>query len=300
MLRGIPGGHGVGVERYTAPLSMDEAVALLAAQPGARPFAGATDLLVQMRAELRAPRALVDLKRIPGLLGVTLDAHGARIGAATPCAVLSRHAQLRSTWPGLVEAAALIGSKQVQGRASLGGNLCNASPAADSVPALVVNDAQAVVAGPDGTRTVPVAGLPRGPGRTALADDEFLVAIDLPRPAPRSADAYLRFIPRTEMDIAVAGAAVALTLDDTGRCLRARVALGAVGPTVLEVPEAAGALVGTRLDEAALAACAAAASAAARPIDDKRGSAEFRRVVIGVLVRRAALAAAARAHGQEG
>ena len=283
------------VDRYCTPESVAEAVSLLDPETGAAAFAGGTDLLVQMRAMVRSPATLVDLKRIPGLVGVEFAPDAVRIGAATRCCELTANDELRALWPGLLEAAGLIGSTQVQGRASLGGNLCNASPAADSVPALVANRARALVAGPGGQRSVAVEDFVLAPGRTVLASGEFVHAIELPRPAPRTADAYLRFTPRTEMDIAVAGAGVSVTLDTDGVCTGARIALGAVAPTVLLVPEAAAALIGSRCDDAALDACAAAARAAARPITDRRGTAEFRRQVIGVLVRRAVRVAVQRA-----
>ncbi|MDX1423514.1 MAG: FAD binding domain-containing protein, partial [Kiloniellales bacterium] len=193
------------------------------------------------------------------------------------------------------EAAELIGSTQIQGRASLGGNLCNASPAADSVPAMIAAAATVAVAGPSGRREVPVEEIVTAPGKTALARDEIVVAIKLPARPPRSGDAYLRFIPRTEMDIAVVGAGVSLTLDDAGLCRDARVALGAVAATPLLVPEAAAALIGTTLDDDALTRLAAAASAACRPIDDKRGTKAYRTKVAGVIARRAAEIALERA-----
>ena len=286
------------VERYCAPESVAEAVALLDPATGAAAFAGGTDLLVQMRAAARSPATLVDLKRIPGLAGVEFAPEAVRIGAATRCCELTANAALRALWPGLLEAAGLIGSTQVQGRASLGGNLCNASPAADSVPALVVNRARVLIEGPAGPRSVAVEAFPVAPGRTVLEAGEFVRAIELPRPAPRTADAYLRFIPRTEMDIAVAGAGVSLTLDQGGVCRDARIALGAVAPTVLVVQESAAALIGTSCDAAALQACADAARAAVRPITDRRGTADFRRQVIGVLVRRAVLVALERARAK--
>lgn len=283
------------VQRYCAPESVAEAVALLDPQAGAAAFAGGTDLLVQMRAAARSPATLVDLKRIPGMECVEFAPQAVLIGAATRCCELTASEELRTLWPGLLEAAGLIGSTQVQGRASLGGNLCNASPAADSVPALVANRARVLIAGPGGERSVAVEVFPVGPGRTVLEAGEFVRAIELPRPAPRTADAYLRFIPRTEMDIAVAGAGVSLTLDEHGVCTDARIALGAVAPTVLLASEAAAALIGSRCDDAALDACADAARAVARPITDRRGTAGFRRQVIGVLVRRAVLVALQRA-----
>lgn len=285
---------------FRAPASVDEAVALLGAEPRAFTLGGGTDLLVQMRSGLRHPQTVVDIKRIPALSGIHIGEHAASIGAATPCALIARHAGLRSLWPGVVEAAGLIGSKQVQGRASLGGNLCNASPAADSVPALVASRARVRIAGPDGERWLAVEEVASGPGRTVLGRGEFVVAFELPMPAPREADAYLRFIPRTEMDIAVVGAGASVRLDANGRCLEARVALGAVAPTVIRVPEAEAALIGSGLDETALAACVAAVRAACSPISDKRGTAEFRRHVAGVLAKRAVLEAASRASARGG
>lgn len=283
---------------YRSPGSLQEAVDLLAAADGgAHVLAGGSDLLVKLRAGTISPRLVVDVKHIPRLSGVERVAGGFRIGAATSCAELGEHAELRADWPGVVEALRLIGSTQIQGRATLGGNLCNASPAADSVPALIAAGAVCEIAGPGGEREAPVHGIVAGPGKTTLARGEFVVAFRLPQRPARSGDAYLRFIPRTEMDIAVVGAAVALALDDRGVCTRARVALGAVAPTPLLVEAAAAALVGTRVDAAALEALAAAASAACRPIDDKRGTAAYRIKVAGVLAKRAAAIALSRAGG---
>jgi carbon-monoxide dehydrogenase medium subunit len=212
-----------------------------------------------------------------------------------PSAALAESRQLKQAWPGVVEAASLIGSRQIQGRCTIVGNLCNASPAADSVPALVAARANALVVGTDGRRTMAVEDVPTGPGRTSLRKGEIVAAILLPLPAPRSADAYLRFIPRTEMDIAVVSAGVNLTLDADGRISAARVALGAVAPTVLLVRDAAEANVGSKLEDHALKALAAACSAACRPIADKRGTIEFRKKVAGVLAQRAARIAYERA-----
>lgn len=283
--------------RYDAPLSLTEAIRLIHADPGASVMAGGTDLLVQVRAGLKHPTAFIDLKRIPELVGVTIDAQGLRLGAATCAAELGENEECRRLWPGLAEAAALIGSMQIQGRGSVGGNLCNASPAADTPCALIVNRALCVVAGPEGERLIPVEDFVIGPGRTVLARGELLVAIRLPRPTGRTSDAYLRLTPRSEMDIAVVGAAVSLTLDRSGMCTAARVAIAAVAPTPLLVPEAAAALVGSVVDKTALARAAAAASAAARPIDDKRGTIAYRHQVAGVLTGRAAVAACRRAKG---
>jgi carbon-monoxide dehydrogenase medium subunit len=285
---------------YEAPRSVDEAVASLAKHgAAARVLAGGTDLLVQMRSGAKKPAVLVDLKRIPELTAISLDANGATIGAAVCGDELAKRKDLIALWPGLLEAAALIGSKQVQGRASIGGNLCNSSPAADTTPALIATEARCIVASPRGRREVAAAEFNTGPGKNVLAADELLVALFVPRPAARTSDAYLRLIPRTEMDIAVVGAGVKLTLDASGVCTAARVALGAVGPTAFLVPEAGAALVGKRLDDASLAAAAAAASAAAKPIDDKRGTVAYRKHVAGVLTKRAAQIAAGRAAARQ-
>jgi len=281
---------------YRSPASVKEAVDLLATHNGAAyVLAGGTDLLVKLRAGFVAPKVVVDLKAIPQLRRIESDAGGFRIGAATSCAEAGEHAALAAAWPGVVEALHLIGSTQIQGRATPGGNLCNASPAADSVPAMIAAGAVCEVAGPDGEREVPVEKIVTSPGRTSLAPGEFVVAFRLPKPRGHSADAYLRLIPRTEMDIAVVGVGVALTLDDKGICTHARVGLGAVAPTPLLVADGAKALIGTRVDGKALDALAAAASAACKPIDDKRGTVAYRIKVAGVLARRAARIALERA-----
>ncbi len=279
---------------YLAPDTAEAASAALTAG-GARALAGGTDLLVQLRAGRLAPGPIVDLKKVPGAIGIREEAGSFVIGAATSGATIGEHAGLVKAWPGVVEAANLIGSTQVQGRASIAGNLCNASPAADSVPALVAARAVCVIVGPDGRREAPVEAIPTAPGRTSLKPGEFVLEIRLPPRPARSADAYLRLIPRTEMDIAVVGVGVNLTLDADGVCTSAHVALGAVAPTVMLVAEAGAALVGTKLDEAALAALDAAARAACNPISDKRGTADYRIKIAGVLARRAALAAYQRA-----
>jgi carbon-monoxide dehydrogenase medium subunit len=280
---------------YEAPRSIAQAVELLSSDPGAKIFAGGTDLLVQFRAGLRKPTAFVDVKRIPELTSIAIDRDGLRLGAAAPAAEICEHAELKRLWPGLVDAVNLIGSTQIQGRASVGGNLCNASPAADTTCALIVNRAVCVIAGPAGERNVAVEDFCTAPGKTVLERGELLVAIRVPRPAARTSDAYLRLIPRTEMDIAVAGAGVSMTLDASGVCTAARVAIGAVAPTALLVPDAAAALIGTRLDAGALAKAADASTAASRPISDKRGTTAYRRSMAGVLTRRAAAIAADRA-----
>jgi carbon-monoxide dehydrogenase medium subunit len=242
------------------------------------------------------PELLVDIKRIPAMGSITHSAKGSRIGAAVPGAALAEHKTLVKAWPGLVEAANLIGSDQIQSRCTLAGNLCNASPAADSVPAMIAAGARAVVVSRTGRRTVPVEKIVTGPGQTSLARGEIIEAILLPARTARSGDAYLRFIPRTEMDIAVVSAGVNLTLE-RGRVKTARVALGAVAPTAVLVPAAAKAIVGSKLDHEALEKLAAACSAACNPINDKRGTIEYRTKVAGVLAKRAARIAFQRAGG---
>lgn len=282
--------------RYVAPETLDAALDLLAGAGGtARVLAGGTDLLVHMRAGRVAPTLLVDIKRIPELRSLEPCDGGWRIGAAVTGMELIEHGTFAAAWPGIIDGVRMIGSIQVKGRATLGGNLCNASPAADSVPALIAAGAVVTLAGPAGRRDVPVEEIATGPGRTCLAPGEVLVSFLLPPRPPGAGDAYLRFTPRTEMDIAVVGAGVNLTVDDGGVCRQARVSLGAVAERALLLPEAAAALVGTRVDDAALQRLAEAASAACRPIDDKRGTREFRIRVAGVLARRAAQRALERA-----
>lgn len=287
--------------RYEAPETLDRAAQLLAETPGtARILAGGTDLLVQMKSDVIEPDLLIDIKRIAETRTITMTDGAFRIGAAVTGAELKEHAALRSAWPGLVEGANLIGSTQVQGRATMGGNLCNGSPAADSVPGLIAAGAIATIIGPKGRRDVPVEDVMIGVRKLSLAKGEFIVSFTLPARAPGSADAYLRFIPRTEMDIAVVGCAVNLTRDASGAITAARVALGAVAERPLLVPDAGKALIGSKLEPAALEKLAAAASAACRPIDDKRGTRDFRIKVAGVLARRAAEIAYARAAGHKG
>src|SRR5438309_11007813 len=282
--------------RYLSPSTLDEAVsAFAAAGSAARILAGGTDLLVQMRAGAVRPGLIVDIKKIAEMTAIEETADGGfRVGAAVPGAALAEHARFGKVWPGVLEAINLIGSTQVQGRASAGGNLCNGSPAGDSVPALVAAGAVVTLQGPDGRREMPVEQVPAGPGRTNLKPGEILVSFTLPPRPPGSSDAYLRMIPRTEMDIAVVGVGVSLTIKD-GTVTAARVGLGAVAPTVLLVEDAAKALIGSKLDNAALANAAAACSAACRPIDDKRGTIAYRTRVAGVLLKRTAAIAAKRA-----
>jgi carbon-monoxide dehydrogenase medium subunit len=283
--------------RYESPITTKAAATLLAGEKGsACVLAGGTDLMVRMNTGMLEPDLVVDIKRIPTMLTIKSDPSGFRIGAAVSCAIVGEHAALRKAWPGVVEAANLIGSDQIQGRCTMVGNLCNASPAADSVPAMIAAKARVVVVSQSKRRTVPMEKIVTGPGTTSLARGEIIETIILPKPHPRSGDAYLRFTPRTEMDIAVAGAAVSLTLEQ-GKVKSARVVLGAVAPTAIIVPAAARAIIGTSLDDKSLEKLAAACSAACNPIDDKRGTIEYRTKVAGVLARRAAVIAFKRAGG---
>ncbi len=282
--------------KYSAPTTLDEAVAAMAAAKGAgRVLAGGTDLLVQMRAGFVKPgSSIIDVKKIKEIMSIEENAGGFRIGAAVSGMRLHDHPTFKKAWPGVLEAINLIGSKQIQGRASAGGNLCNASPAADSVPALVAAGATVTVQGPKGRREVAVEKFNTGPGRTILEPGEIVVSLTLPARPAGSSDAYLRLIPRTEMDIAVVGLGVSLTMKD-GTCTAARVGLGAVAPTVLLVEAAAKALIGSKLDDTALEAAAAACRAACKPIDDKRGTIVYRTKIAGVLLKRVTAIAAARA-----
>ena len=285
--------------RYEAPTTAKEAISLLAKEKGvAFVLGGGTDLLVKMKAGMIEPDLIVDIKLIKGLKDIKKTASGFTIGAAVPCSALSENSALVKAWPGIIEGASLIGSKQVQGRCTMAGNLCNASPAADSVPSLVAANAKVVITGPKGTRKIAVEDVPAGVGRTNLKKAEFITAIELPKKAAKSGDAYQRFIPRSEMDIAVVSVAVNLTIDGKGVITKARVVLGAVATTVLLVKDAAKAIIGTKLDAGALAKLASAASAACKPIDDKRGTIAFRTEVAGVLARRVAETAYVRAGGK--
>ena len=285
--------------RFESPTTTKAAATLLASESGvAHVLAGGTDLLVRMKMGSIEPDLVVDIKRIESLRTLKVAAAGVQIGAAVPAVRLGESDKLRSLWPGVVEAANLIGSDQIQGRCTVVGNLCNASPAADSVPALIAAGAKALVVGPKGKRRVAVEKVVLGPGRTSLARDEFIEAVVLPARTGKSADAYLRFTPRTEMDIAVVSAAINLTLS-RGIVQSAKVVLGAVAPTAVIVPAAAKALIGTKLDDAALDKMVAACRAACNPIDDKRGTIEYRTKVAGVMARRAALIAYERAGGSK-
>jgi xanthine dehydrogenase FAD-binding subunit len=284
--------------RYHTPATFEEASAIAAGATGVTRFlAGGTDVLVQMRADIVTPDDLIDIKHIPGVKDIVQEDDKCwSIGAAVAGAELTAHAGLCADWPGVIEGMGLVGSTQVQGRATLIGNLCNGSPAADSVPGLAAAGAEVSVVGPNGSRQVKVEDIPAGPGRTTLTKGEVISGIYLPPRGKGGGDAYLRFIPRTEMDIAVVGCAVNLRVEGD-KVTEARVVLGAVAPTIVVVEDAAKALIGSTLDDAALEALAAAASAACKPINDKRGTIAFRTDVAGVLARRAAKIAYDRARG---
>ena len=285
--------------RYESPKTTKEAVTLLSKEKGkAFVLAGGTDLLVRLRMDMIDPDLMIDIKRIPAMNEIKKTATGFKIGGAVSGRQLGASKALVKAWPGVVEAANLIGSDQIQGRCTMVGNLCNASPAADSVPAMIAAGAKAVVVGNAKRRTVAVENIVTGPGQTSLAEGEIVEAITLPKRPAKSGDAYLRFIPRTEMDIAVVGVAVSLTCK-RGVIDSARVSLGAVAPTPLLVKEAAAAIIGTKLDKEALENLAAACSAACNPIEDKRGTVEYRVRVAGVLAKRAANIAFERAGGKK-
>jgi carbon-monoxide dehydrogenase medium subunit len=281
---------------YESPSTLADALKIMKAHgEKARPLCGGTDLLIQMRAGVRQPDFLVDIKQIKELRELKLTARGGlKLGAAVSCIDIAENEEMRRVYPGLTEAAHLIGSLQIQNRASVGGNLCNGSPAADTTPALIALKAVAKIAGPKGEREVPVEEFVVSPGRTVLNPGELLVQLLVPTPAAHSSDAYLRFIPRNEMDIAVVGVGASITLDGN-KVKAARIGLGAVAATPLFAVKVGESLIGKPLDESALATAAALATEAASPIDDMRGTAEYRRHITGVLTRRALVIAAERA-----
>jgi xanthine dehydrogenase FAD-binding subunit len=287
--------------RYRDPATVEEAIGFLQeGGQGARPLAGGTDLLVQLRHGTRQADLLVDVKRIPELSIVRFHPHeGLTLGAAVPCADVADHPDIRSHYPTLVDGAGIIGGSAIRQRATVGGNLCNASPSADAIPALIVLDAVAEIAGPTGRRHVPVASFCVAPGRHVLAQGELLVALHIPPPAPRSGARYLRFTPRGEMDIAVVGAAAWLQLDENSACIQdARIVLSAVAPVPLVATEAAAWLVGQTAGDESFAEAARLAQQAAHPIDDVRGTLLQRVHLVGVMTRRALKGALQRARGE--
>ncbi|MDG0991924.1 MAG: xanthine dehydrogenase family protein subunit M [Luminiphilus sp.] len=284
----------MAVQEFVAPKSLPEAQGIFANDSSASWLAGGTDLLVGIRLGMRDPSRIIDLKQIPELMALDVSGDSILIGAAASAYDILHNSEIGSLCPGLADALDLIGSTQIQGRCSAGGNLCNASPAADSIPALIANGAVCRILGSSGERLLPVEDFIVGPGKNALKSDELLVQLVLPKPMPATSDAYLRLTPRTEMDIAVAGTGVSITLDTAGICTAARVAIGAVAPTALLVEAAGQTLVGSKLEDDAIDSAVTAVRAAASPISDKRGSAQYRTHVVGVLVKRAIQRAQAR------
>ena len=285
---------------YILPQSVDEALSILNSKPDSAVFAGATDLIPQIRGGRPEPGLLVDLKNIPSLVDIGFSNKTWKIGAATPVARIKNNSKLTKDFPGLSEASGLIGSDQIQNRASLGGNLCTASPGADTVPSLMVNEALVLIASKTGSGTIPVAEVIKGPGKISLSSGEFLIEFLLEQPPSRTSDAYERFIPRTEMDIAVVDAAARISLDEKGHCKEAKIAIGAAAPTVIRVPEAEIILHGKKINDQLLAEVMEAASTACNPINDKRGTVEYRRQVAGVLAKRVILLAEKRALDKKG
>ena len=284
---------------YHTPSNFLDASEIAANSAGQIRFlAGGTDVLVQMRSDILTPDDLIDIKHIQGVKDITQNNDGSwTLGIGVSGAEMSEHAEFKKAWPGLVEATDLIGSTQIQGRATIVGNLCNGSPAADSVPAQIAAGATVSVVGPSGGRIEKVENIPTGPSKTSLKKGELISAVHIPARGKNAGDAYLRFIPRTEMDIAVVGCAVSLR-SDNGVITEARVALVAVAPTVLLVDQCAQAIIGTKLDKAALKKLTQAAEKACNPIDDKRGTIEFRTDIAGVLAVRTAKKAYDRAQGK--
>ena len=295
-------GKLMGAYAYEAPSKLSDVIGLLEghAKDGRRAqlLAGGTDLLVQMRGADNTPRTIIDIKKLDETNRLDIGDGEIFIGAAIPSAVLYENQKLKGLLPGLIEASDLIGSTQIQGRATMGGNLCNSSPAGDSIPAMIAVNAVCEIAGPKGSRELAVEEFVTGVGKNALAESEILLGLKVPTPASNSRDAYLRFIPRTEMDIAVAGVGVSVTMEGD-QCVAARVSIGAVAPTALLVQEAAQALIGTNLDDGALLAAGEACTRASSPISDKRGTADYRKKVVAVLCRRAVVIAAERVKAGE-
>lgn len=285
---------------YVEPKTVKEAVAALSKYGDkARPLAGGTDLLVQTRAGRFNLDAVVNLKKIPELMSVKLDANGLEVGAAVPCYRVYEDPKVSAVFPGLIDAASLIGGIQIQSRASMGGNLCNSSPSADATCPMIVHNGVAVIAGPKGTRKVAIEEFCTGPGKNALAAGEFVVTLQFPKPSPTFGAAYERFIPRNEMDIAVVGVASSVTLDAAGKTIKnARIALAAVGPIPIYAVAASEWLKGKPANEASIAQAAAMAKAAARPITDMRGTIEQRKHLVEVLARRTLTKAIERARGK--
>ncbi len=285
--------------KYAVPTSIEDAVAILDEHgENARMLAGGTDLIVQVRENQRDTEVFVDAKHIPELMELGSNGSGMTLGAAVPCYEIYNHADFVALYPGIADATRIIGSTGIQGRASVGGNLCNSGPAADTIPTLIIYGASCNIAGPGGRRSVPAEEFCTGPGTNVLEPNELLVSLSLPEPPANSGAHYLRFIPRNEMDIAVVGAGAHLTLNGDA-ITAARISLGAVAPTPLFVEDAGAALIGKDANEDAFEEAAQLAREAARPINDMRGTVEHRKQLSYVLTKRALRGALRRANGMD-
>lgn len=285
---------------YAAPTTIQEACQLLRENPESRPLAGGTDLLIQMKERGRRVPLLVSLRRVEELHALGTNGQ-LEIGAMTTCGEVAWSDRVRAAWPGVIDGADLVGSVQIRNKGTIGGNVCNAAPSADVVPSLIVLDGTAHLAGPDGERSLPLGELFRGPGQTALQPGEVLVRVTAPRPGAGSGSAYLRHVPRREMDIAVVGVAVSLQLDRDGRTVTdAKVALASVAPTPIRSAQAERALIGQQLTDATLQRAGEGAAADARPINDVRATADYRRDLLKVYTRRVARMAVGRARENAG
>lgn len=285
---------------FQAPTTLDQALALFAEQNGnARPLAGGTDLIDQVRNGRFKPQLVVDLKKIPELNTLAVDAAGLRLGAAVPCHRIYEHPEIVQNYSALADSCHIIGGVQIQSRASVGGNLCNSGPAADSTPSLIALNANCLIASQTGTREVPAEEFCTGPGMNVLKPGEILLELRVPAPKPRSGSHYRRFIPRNEMDIAVVGVGAAVELNESkDTIVSARIALGAVAPTPLLAKKTSDLLAGQKISEELIAKAAAAAREIVNPITDMRGTIEYRRHVAGVLTERVLQAAITRARGE--
>ncbi len=285
---------------YSAPLTLADALALMARGGGTvKPLAGGTDLIDQMRLGVHVPAGVLDLKKIPEMMSLRCDPSGLVLGGAVPCSQVYGHAEVVGNYSALADSSHIIGGIQIQSRASIGGNLCNSGPAADSTPSLIALGATCIIAGPDGRREVPVDKFCTGPGRNVLKHDELLVEFRIPPRAKNSGSHYRRFIPRNEMDIAVVGVAASVELDDARqKFVSARIGLGAVAPTPLLAEEASASLAGQSIDDNTILRAAESAKAIVSPITDMRGTREYRIHLVGVLTQRVLWAAVARARGE--
>lgn len=285
---------------YCAPASLQEAIDMMAAHQGsANLLAGGTDLIVMMRTRRKRPDLVIDVKRIPELSDLKMDETGLSIGASVSCRTIFENDEITARYPALADSARLIGGIQIQGRASIGGNLCNAAPSADTIPTLIAYRAVANIAGTNGERKMPVEEFCLAPGKTVLDQSDILVSIFVPAPPARSGARFLRFIPRNEMDIAVANATVFVELDEAGQNFRsARIAIGAVASTPLFVEEAGASLAGKPVSEESILGAARIARDAARPIDDMRGTVDHRLQLVEILTKRALADAVKRARGE--